>query len=118
MCIFILSSGIIFSLTTADKLSDYIVGAANEAIESEELIKEFEHVIIDDVYGSEIPIEKVTNELQDTLREKDSKINTMAVDDVYNETAEAKANINVWYLAKRCSAARFCSTYLILLEHL
>lgn len=90
----------------ADKLGDYIAGTAVETIETEKIIKEFEHIIIDDIYGAEIPIEKVTNDLQGKLHEKGSKMNTMAIDTIYNETAETRANINIWYTSKNIADAR------------
>ena len=99
-------SGKIFSLMMADKLGDYIVGTAVETIETEKLIKEFEHVIVDDVYGAETPIDKVTNDLQERLRQKGYKINTMAVDNIYNETPETKANTNIWHSSKNIADAR------------
>ena len=90
----------------ADKLGDYIVGTAIETIETEKLIKEFEHIIIEDVYGAETPIIKVTNNLQETLHQKGSKINTMAIDSVYTDTAESRANTRIWYLSKNIADAR------------
>jgi hypothetical protein len=89
----------------ADKLGDYIVGTAVETIETEKLIKEFENVIVDDVYGAGTPIHKVTNDLQEKLNQKGSKINTMAVDNIYNETPVTKANTNIWYSAKNTADA-------------
>ena len=90
----------------ADKLGDYIVGTAVETIETEKLIKEFEHVIVDDVYGTETPIEKVTKELQERLHDKGLKINTITVDNIYNETSETRANTNIWYSSKNIADAR------------
>jgi hypothetical protein len=89
----------------ADKLGDYIVGTAVEAIETERLIKEYGNIIVDDVYGAGTPIYKVTSDLQDKLNQKGSKINTMAVDNIYNETPVTKANTNIWYSAKNIADA-------------
>jgi hypothetical protein len=99
-------SGKVFPLMMADKLGDYIVGTAVETIETENLIKEFENVIVDDVYGAETPIDKVTSSLQERLHQKGSKIKTMAVDNVYNETPVTKANTNIWYSANTIADAR------------
>jgi hypothetical protein len=101
-----LTNGKIFSLLMADKLGDYIVGTAVETIETENLIKEFEHVIVNDVYSAETPIDKVTNQLQEVLQQKGTKINTMTVDNVYNETPETKTNTNIWHSAKSVADAR------------
>lgn len=90
----------------ADKLGDYIVGTAVETIETEKLINEFEHVIVNDVYGTETPIDKVTNHLHEVLQQKGTKINTMTVDNVYNETPETKSNTNVWHSSKSIADAR------------
>jgi hypothetical protein len=90
----------------ADKLGDYIVGSAVETIETEKLIKEFENVIVDDVYGAETSIDKVTSGLQETLHQKGVKINTMTVDKIYNETPVTKANKNIWHSAKNIADAR------------
>jgi len=100
-----LTSGKMFSLMMADKLGDYIVGTAVETIETEKLIKEFENVIVDDVYGAGTPIEKVTNDLQEKLNSKGHKLNTIAVDNIYNETPVTKANTNIWYSAKNITDA-------------
>ena len=89
----------------AEKLGDYIVGTAVETIETEKLIKEFENVIVDDVYGAGTSIDKVTSDLQEKLNQKGSKINTMAVDNIYNETPVTKANTNIWYSAKNTADA-------------
>lgn len=104
----------------ADKLGDYIVGTAVETIETEKLIKEFENIIVDDVYSAETPIEKVTNGLQERLHQKGLKINTMAVDNVYNETPVTKANTNIWHSANTIADARrhvspVCICFLLLL---
>jgi len=101
-----LTSGKIFSLMMADKLGDYIVGSAIETIETEKLIQEFEHVIVNDVYGDETPIEKVTNDLQEKLRQKGMKINTLAVDNIYNETPQTRTNANIWHSSNRLADAR------------
>ena len=90
----------------ADKLGDYIVGTAIETIETEKLIKEFENVIVDDVYGGGTSIDKVTSDLQEKLNQKGSKINTIAVDNIYNETPVTKANTNIWHSAKNIADAR------------
>ena len=100
-----LHSGKIFSLMMADKLGDYIVGTAVETIETENLIKEFENVIVDDVYGAGTSIDKVTSDLQEKLNQKGHKINTLAVDNIYNETPVSKANTNIWYSAKNITDA-------------
>ena len=89
----------------ASKLGDYIVGTAVETIETEKIIKEFEDDIVDDVYGAGASIDKVTSDLQEKLDQKGFKINTMAVDNIYNETPVTKSNTNSWYLAKNISDA-------------
>jgi len=100
-----LTSGKMFSLMMADKLGDYIVGTAVETIETEKLIKEFENVIVDDVYGTGTPIGQVTSDLQEKLNQKGLKLNTIAVDNIYNETAVTKANTNIWYSARNIKNA-------------
>jgi Mg-chelatase subunit ChlD len=101
-----LTGGKIFSLLMADKLGDYIVGTAVETIETEKLIKEFEDVIVDDVYSADTPIDRVTNGLQEKLNQKGFRINTMAVDNIYNQTSVTKANTNIWHSAKNIADAR------------
>jgi len=101
-----LTGGKIFSLLMADKLGDYIVGTAVETIETEKLIKEFEDVIVDDVYSADTPIDRVTSGLQEKLNQKGFRINTMAVDNIYNETSVTKANTNIWHSAKNIADAR------------
>ena len=116
-------SGKIFSLMMADKLGDYIVGTAVETIETEKLIKEFENVIVDDVYTADTPIDKVTSNLQEKLNQKGFKINTMAVDNIYNETSVTRANTNIWHSVKNIADARerispVCVYFLLLFSRL
>jgi len=100
-----LTSGKIFPLMMADKLGDYIVGTAVETIETEKLINEFENIIVEDVYGGGTSIDKVTSGLEEKLHQKGSRINTMAVDNIYNESPVTKANTNIWYSAKKIADA-------------
>ncbi|KAF8805449.1 hypothetical protein BYT27DRAFT_7193228 [Phlegmacium glaucopus] len=101
-----LTNGNICPLMMANKLGDYIAGTAVETIETEKLIEEFEHIIVDDVYGADVPIDKVADNLQEKLHQKGSKIKTMNIEHIYNETAESRANINIWYSSKSIADGR------------
>ncbi|KAF8960694.1 hypothetical protein BDZ97DRAFT_1289607 [Flammula alnicola] len=101
-----ITSGRVFPLLMADKLGDYIVGTALETIETEKLISEFEQVIVNDVYGNATPVEKVTENLQEYLKAKGTKINTMAVDDVYVGSAAAMNNVALWGGAENIAKVR------------
>lgn len=90
----------------ADKLGDYIVGTAVEAIDTEKLIGEFEKVIVDDVYTNAVPVEKVAENLQQYMNEKGRKINTIAVEDIYVPYAAAERNRMMWGKASKLSDAR------------
>ena len=87
----------------ADKLGDYIVGTAVEAIDTEKLIGEFEKVIVDDVYANAVPVEKVAENLQQYMNEKGRQINTIAVEDIYVPYAAAERNRMMWARATKLS---------------
>ena len=90
----------------AEKLGDYIVGTAIETIETEKLIAEFEEVIVDDIYGSETPVEQVTDRLHSKLADTGVQINTLNVENIYNESPQSTSNANVWSNATTIAAAR------------
>lgn len=90
----------------ADKLGDYIVGTAIETIETEKLIGEFEQVILNDVYTNATPIADVAQNLQTFMQERGVKINTIEVQNVYNETPATKQNVAYWGAAENLSKAR------------
>ncbi|KAF8877944.1 hypothetical protein CPB84DRAFT_354003 [Gymnopilus junonius] len=95
-----IASGRMFPLLMADKLGDYIVGTALETIETEKLIGEFEQVIVSEVYDNNNSIDVVTENLQKKMQERGAKVNTMNIENVYNETATSKANVAMWQAAK------------------
>ncbi|KIM43727.1 hypothetical protein M413DRAFT_443633 [Hebeloma cylindrosporum] len=101
-----ITSGKMFPLLMADKLGDYIVGTAIETIETEKLIGEFEQVILDDVYTNAKPIADVAQNLQAFMKERGVKINTLEVENVYNETATTRQNVAYWGAAENLSKAR------------
>ncbi|KJA21448.1 hypothetical protein HYPSUDRAFT_88064 [Hypholoma sublateritium FD-334 SS-4] len=101
-----ITSGQVFPLLMADKLGDYIVGTAVEAIDTEKLIGEFEKVIVDDVYSNAVPVEKVAENLQQYMKEKGRKINTIAVEDIYVPIAAAETNRMLWGKASKLSDAK------------
>jgi hypothetical protein len=95
-----------FPLLMADKLGDYIVGTAIETIETEKLIGEFEQVILNDVYTNATPIADVAQNLQAFMQERGVKINTIEVENVYNDTPAARQNVAYWGAAENLSKAR------------
>ncbi|KDR79194.1 hypothetical protein GALMADRAFT_243096 [Galerina marginata CBS 339.88] len=101
-----ITSGRMFPLLMADKLGDYIIGTAVETIETEKLIGEFEQVIVNDVYGNDTPIEVVTENLQERMRERGAKINTMNIENVYNESETSRKNVALWQASSNVKAAR------------
>jgi len=101
-----ITSGRMFPLLMADKLGDYIIGTAVETIETEKLIGEFEQVIVNDVYGKDTSIEEVTENLQERLRERGAKINTMNIENVYNESETSRNNVALWQASGDIKAAR------------
>ena len=101
-----ITSGRMFPLLMADKLGDFIVGTAIETIETEKLISEFEQVIVDDVYNNDKPVDAVVGNLQDFIKAKGIKINSVVVEDVYSPSATAASNVNTWFNASRLQQAR------------
>ncbi len=90
----------------ADKLGDYIVGAAVETIETEKLINEFEQIIVDDVYNKDQSLDTVASNLQDYIKSKGIQLNTVVVEDVYTPSATARSNVSSWASSKSVGAAR------------
>lgn len=90
----------------ADKLGDYIVGTALETIETENLIGEFEQIIVSEVYDNNNSIEAVTENLQKKMQERGAKVNTMNIENVYNDTEASKANVTMWQAAKNIQSVR------------
>ena len=95
-----------FPLLMADKLGDYIVGTAIETIETEKLIGEFEQVILNDVYTNAKPLADVAQNLQAFMQERGVKINTIEVENVYNDTPATRQNVAYWGAAENLSKAR------------
>jgi len=90
----------------ADRLADYIVGTVVETIETEKLIGEFGQIILNDVYTNATPTADVAQKLQVSMKEKDVKINTIEVENVYNETEASKKNIASWGSAENLKKGR------------
>jgi len=89
----------------AERLGDYIVGTAIETIETEKLIAQFEEVIVDDIYGSDTPMEQVTTKLHRRLADAGVQINTLSVENVYNQSPQSTLNTSVWLNAPMIAAA-------------
>ena len=100
------SSGKIFPLVMADRLADYIVGTVVETIETEKLIGEFGQIILNDVYTNATPTADVAQKLHAFMKEKGVKINTIEVENVYNETEASKKNIASWGSAENLKKGR------------
>ncbi|PPQ74668.1 hypothetical protein CVT24_003825 [Panaeolus cyanescens] len=101
-----ITSGRLLPLLMADKLGDYIVASAIETIETEQLIGEFEHVILDDVYGKFKSIENVMAEVHQTLQNRGTQLQTMELEKVYVENEQATKNREVWFSATSIGQAR------------
>ncbi|KIM43730.1 hypothetical protein M413DRAFT_387591 [Hebeloma cylindrosporum] len=101
-----LTSGKMFPLLMADRLGDYIVGTVVETIETEKLIGEFGRFILDDVYTNATPTADIAQKLQASMKEKGVKINTIEVENVYNETAASKRNVASWSAAENLKKGR------------
>ncbi|KAF9474652.1 hypothetical protein BDN70DRAFT_884582 [Pholiota conissans] len=101
-----ITSGQMFPLLLANQLGDYIIGTALETMETEKLVEEFEHIIIDDVYSKDMPVEKVAENLQQFMESKGTKINSVVVDDVYTKNETAMQNQQIWSNAGSLGEAR------------
>ena len=101
-----ITAGRIFPLLKADKLGDYIVGTALETIETERLIGEFEQIIVNEVYENNNSIDAVTENLQQKMQERGSKINSINIENAYDETEDSKANVGIWQAATNIKSAR------------
>ncbi|PPQ74096.1 hypothetical protein CVT26_006475 [Gymnopilus dilepis] len=101
-----ITAGRIFPLLKADKLGDYIVGTALETIETERLIGEFEQIIVNEVYENNNSIDAVTENLQQKMQERGSTINSINIENAYDETEDSKANVGIWQAATNIKSAR------------
>lgn len=95
-----------FSLTMAEKLGEYIAGTAIEALETEKLIQEYKSEVVKNVYGQAQSIEEVMDNVHSKLWERDLKINTIHVDNVYNQSAVAQINADKWKTSQTIAEAR------------
>ena len=95
-----------FPLLMADKLGDFIVGTALETIETEKLVSQFEQVILDDVYDQDKPVDSVITNLQEYIKSKGIKVNTVVVDDVYTSSRKAAENVHTWTMSPTILSAR------------
>ncbi|KAF9044276.1 hypothetical protein BJ165DRAFT_1480153 [Panaeolus papilionaceus] len=101
-----ITSGRLFPLLMADKLGDYIIGTAVETIETEQLISEFEHVIVDDVYGKAKSIEEVMADVQQKLQSRGTKLQTMDIENIYTENEQGTSNRKAWFGATSLAEAK------------
>lgn len=101
-----ITSGRMFPLLMADKLGDFIVGTALETIETEKLVSQFEQVIVDDVYDRDKPVESVVTNLQEYIKSKGIKVNTVVVEDVYTSSKKAAQNVHAWAMSPTIASAR------------
>ena len=90
----------------ADKLGDFIVGTALETIETEKLIKEFEQVIVKDVYENNTPVHKVVHDLQGYIQSKGIQMNRVVVGNVYQPSSMAERNVTTWLTSKNVESGR------------
>ena len=95
-----------FPLLMADKIGDYIIGTVVETIETEKLIGEFGQIILNDVYTNATPTADVAQKLQASMKEKGVEINTIEVENVYNETEASKKNVASWGTAENLKKGR------------
>jgi hypothetical protein len=101
-----ITSGRMFPLFMADKLGDFIIGTALETIETEKLVSQFEHVIVDDVYDNDKPVASVVTNLQEYIKSKGIKVNTVVMDDVYTSSKKATGNVHAWTMSPNIALAR------------
>jgi hypothetical protein len=90
----------------ADKLGDFIVGTALETIETEGLVSQFEQIIVDDVYEKDKPVESVVSNLQEYVKSKGIKVNTVVMDNVYTSSKRATDNVHAWTMSPSIALAR------------
>jgi len=93
-------------LTNASQLGEYIAGSAVETIEMERIISEYEHVILDDVYGQGKPLEEVMQTIQQDMGEKNVQIKTLNVTDIYEPSEAANNNVIIWRGAATLGVAK------------
>ena len=101
----------------ADKIGDYIIGTVVETIETEKLIGEFGQIILNDVYSNATPTADVAQKLQASMKEKGVEINTIEVENVYNETEASKKNVASWGTAENLKQGREAVTPVSSLWH-
>jgi len=77
-----------------------------ETIETEKLVSQFEQIIVDDVYDQDKPVESVVTNLQEYIKSKGIKVNTVVVDDVYTSSKKATQNVHAWAMSPTIASAR------------
>jgi len=93
-------------LTMVDKLGDYIAGTAIETVEAEELIKQYQSKIVDNVYGQAKDLDSVVEEMHKALQEKKVQMSSVQTEDAYIATPTATANKATWMSAKKVGVAQ------------
>ena len=93
-------------LVNAGQLGDYIVGSAIETLQTEQLIGEFEKVILEDVYGQGKSVEEVMDNIQAELNKRNVQVQTLDVEDIYLASKVADKNTDLWRAAATVPVAR------------
>ncbi|KAH6874231.1 hypothetical protein BKA70DRAFT_1129244, partial [Coprinopsis sp. MPI-PUGE-AT-0042] len=68
-----ITSGRMLPLLNASQLGDYIIGSVLETLETEELLAQFQKVILEDVYGQGKTLEEVIERVQWQLAQKQAR---------------------------------------------
>ncbi|KAH6909946.1 elongation factor-2 kinase [Coprinopsis sp. MPI-PUGE-AT-0042] len=101
-----ITSGRMVPLLNASQLGDYILGSALETLETEELLSQFQDIILEDVYRQGKSIEEVVQGVQQQLQQQQVQMQTLQVDDIYTPSKDAEANVASWMKAGKLGDAR------------
>ncbi|KAH6874238.1 hypothetical protein BKA70DRAFT_261074 [Coprinopsis sp. MPI-PUGE-AT-0042] len=88
-----ITSGRMVPLLNASRLGDYIVGSVLETLETEELLAQFQNIVLEDVYGQGKSIEEVIERVQQQLAQQQVQMQTLQADDMYIPSSVAEANV-------------------------
>ena len=98
--------GKMLPLTMAHKLGDYIAGTAIETVEAEELIKQYQSKIVDNVYGQAKDLDEVVAEMHKALQEKKVQMSSVQTENAYVSTSAAMTNKAAWMSSKKVGMAK------------
>lgn len=106
MAITNITSGLMLPLTTADLLAHAIVGSVLENLDMERLIREVGQAVASRILGANESVDDVAKELHERLMLRNESTKKVVIESIYDESEEAKHNVNIFMTAPSLAEAR------------